>query len=166
MAIKKEIHTDDLEVGQQPRITLVDGEDIDHEQIIVPVGAALIKDIAPGLAFAEEQLTIRIERSSDKFAPKVVDVWVNGKGAESFVNGAWHELGFLPVGIPVITKRKYVEVMARSKTDNVTTQTGSINEENPVNHIDRITSSRTPFSVIEDKNPLGVQWLTRLLQEG
>lgn len=162
----KELHTDDLVVGQQADILIPDGDGIDHEQVIVPVGASLLKEQVPGIAFGEEPVTIRIERTSEKFAPKVVDIWVNGKGAEAFVNGAWVEFGFLPVGLEVITKRKYVEVMARSKVDNVSTETGSMNDDNPVNKINRATSSRTPFSVLKDINPLGAQWLTRLLQEG
>ena len=162
----KEIHTDDLKVGQQDPILLKDDEEIDHEQIIVPIGASLLKEQVPGLAFGEEPITIRIERKSEKFAPQVVDIWVNGKGAEAFVNGKWVEFGFLPVGLPVITKRKYVEVMARSKVDNVSTETGSMFDENPANRVNRATSSSTPFSVLKDGNPLGAEWLTRLLQEG
>lgn len=162
----KELHTDDLQVGQLPTITLNEDEAIDHEQIIIPVAGSLIKEQLSTLAFNEEPVTIRIERSSEKHAPKVVDAWVNGKGAEVLMNGSWVETFCLPVGLVVTTKRKYVEVMARSKTDNVTTKTGSTIEDSPLNIIDRNTSSRTPFSVIKDINPLGVQWLTNLLQEG
>lgn len=163
---KREVHTGDLPVGQAPRITLGADDEIDHEQVIVPIDSPLGSDQMQNLAFAEEPVTIRIERSNEKHAPIVVDCWVNGKGAEVFVNGKWTEFGCLPVGIPVTTKRKYVEILARSKIDNVTTNTGTIHDANPVNHIDRATSSKVPFSMIQDRNPLGVEWLTRLLQEG
>lgn len=161
----KEIHTGDLKVGQQPKIIL-DDNPIDHEQIIVPVDGPMGMNQVEMLAFAEEPITIRITPSNEKNAPVVVDCWVNGKGAEVFVNGKWFEFGCIPVARAVITKRKYVEVLARSKVDNVSTRTGSTNDEKPENSIDRSTSSKTTFSVLHDKNPAGAEWLTRLLMEG
>ena len=161
----KEIHTGDMKVGQPPSISLDDGP-LDHEQVILPVDTPLDDDHVKLLAFAEEPVTIRIEPSPEKFAPKVIDCWVNGVGAEVFMNGRWHKLGVLPVGIPVTTKRKYVEVMARSKQDTVETKTGKVGDENPENRIDRTTFHKAPFSVISDKNPLGAEWLTRLMAEG
>lgn len=163
---KHEIHTGDLLIGQTPRISLEDGEEIDHEQIIVPIDSPLGSSQVENLAFAEEPVTIRIAKSSEKFAPKVVDCWVNGKGAEIFVNGKWLEFGCMPIEMPFTTKRKYVEILARSKVDTVTTQTGSMADEKPANNIDRSTSSKTPFTMIQDKNPKGSEWLTRLLMEG
>jgi hypothetical protein len=159
-----EIHTGDMKVGQQPSISL-DGP-LDHEQVIIPVDTPLETEQTKNLAFAEEPVTIRIEPSSEKFAPKVVDCWVNGVGAEVFMNGRWHKLGVLPVGIPVTTKRKYVEVIARSKQDTVSTISGKPGDENPENRIERNTYHKAPFSVISDKNPVGAEWLTRLMAEG
>jgi hypothetical protein len=54
-----------------------------------------------------------------------VDCWVNGKGAEVWDERTrkWMEFNFLPVGLPIITKRKYVEVLARSKSMKVNTPT-------------------------------------------
>lgn len=161
----KEISTSDLKVGQQPRIVLTADDEIDHENVIIPVDTPLMSEHARLLAFAEEPVTIRIAQSSEKFAPKVVDAWVNGKGAEVLMNGKWVELGWLPVNIPVTTRRKYVEILARSKTDALSTQVVK-HEESEENNIDRNTSSKTVFSVIDDKSPLGVEWLTRLLMEG
>ena len=65
----------------------------------------------------------------------------------------------------ITTKRKYVEVLARSKTETVRTKTGDANQENPENTLVRSIARRASFSVLEDQNPMGRAWLTRLLSE-
>lgn len=160
----REIHTGDLDVGQAKDIVL-DDDPIDREQIIVPVDGPLLSGQAQNLAFSEEPVTIRIERTKEKNAPKVVDAWVNGKGAEVLINGKFVEFGCLPVGLIVTTKRKYVEVLARSKTDSVSTSVVK-RDDGEDNIVNRDTSSSIPFTVVQDKNPIGAEWLTRLLMEG
>jgi len=161
----RELHTADMAVGQQPAIALRDDEPIDREQVILPVDRQPAADYLKQLAFAEEPVTIRIERSSEKFAPNSVDCWVNGIGAEVLMKGKWIQLGYLPVGHIVTTKRKYVEVLARSKHDAIQTNVVQ-HAESEENLVERHTSMRTPFSVLKDENPIGHQWLTRLLAEG
>ena len=79
-----------------------------------------------------------------------------------FVNGKWHEFNCLPVDMPVITKRKYAENLANSKVDSIDTEVGDESMANPHNRIRRMTSSNVVFSVIEDRNPKGSEWLRRL----
>ena len=153
------MHTDDIKIKQKDVVR--EREDLEGE--IVEGPEQVQKSYLDALAFAEEPVTIRIERSSEKYAPKVIDLWCNGKGAEVLQNGRWLELKVLPVGIPVTTKRKYVEILARSKVDTVNTRVGDERDERPINEIERYTSSRAPFSVIEDKNPKGAAWLTGLV---
>lgn len=161
----RELHTADMAVGQQPAIVLRDDEPINHEQVILPVDRQPAGKYLADLAFAEEPVTIRIERTAEKNAPNSVDCWVNGVGAEVFMNGKWLQLGYLPVGHAVITKRKYVEVLARSKHDSISTNVRQ-HEDSEENLVERHTSQRAPFSVLKDANPMGHQWLTRLLAEG
>ena len=59
-----------------------------------------------------------------------------------------------------------MEVLARSKPESIDTRTGSSEEEQPRNEILRNTSSKYPFTVVEDNNPRGYDWLTRVLMEG
>lgn len=160
---RKETHSDDLPIEQRDSIDM-SGEEINHENIVI-ASAPLTTDYSRNLAFLEEPVTIRIEKSSEKHAPLVVDCWINGRGAEVFLNGQWLVLGYLPVGREIITKRKYLEVLARSKVDNIQTVVGTKNEEKPNNAIDISTSSKAAFSVLEDKNPLGREWLGRLMRE-
>lgn len=160
---RPELHS--AEIGIEQKATIESREDLAAEVITAPEDV-LKADYAQELAFNEEPITIRIERSSEKYAPRVVDAWCNGKGAEVLVQGRWVETAYLPVGIPVTTKRKYVEILARSKIDSVNTKVEDRDSEHPTNLVERSTSSRAPFSVIEDRNPKGAAWLTGLVRFG
>lgn len=164
----REISTADLEIGQRPSIDL-DGDiglDVRQNEEIAAVDTPLEKDDFAALAFAEEPVTIRLERSSEKYAPMHVPAWVNGKGAEVFDNGRWVEVTYLPVGKPVTTKRKYVEVLVRAKPDDVQTIHEDATAERPRNELIRNTRSAFPLTILQDKNPKGHEWLTRLMAEG
>jgi len=160
----RELHSDDVAIEQPPRIVLTNDEPIEREEVIIPVSRAGAAQYLEQLAFANDPVTIRIERSSEKFAPHSVDCWVNGIGAELFIKGRWVQCGYLPVGHIVTTKRKYVEVLARSKVDTLSTQVEK-HADHEDNIIDRHTSQRSPFSVIRDASPKGAEWLTALLSE-
>lgn len=157
---RPETSTADIAIEQKPAI-----ESRDEMSTVVSAPEDAGKaDYAAQLAFNEEPITIRIERSAEKFAPLVVDCWCNGKGAEVLIQGRWVETAYLPVGMPVTTKRKYVEILARSKIDSVQTKVEDRDSEKPRNVIERFTSSKSPFSVLEDKNPKGAAWLNSLVR--
>lgn len=154
MAIQKELHTSEVRGRAKPMINIEDSiADIrDNEDIIIetnPMDMAYIDE----LAFMEEKLTIRLEPSADRYSPKFVDVSVNGR------------IEWLEVGAPIKVARKYVEVLARAKSDTFITIAPNTNDENPVNMISRNTSQKYPFSVIKDPNPRGYQWLTTVLSQ-
>lgn len=157
-----ELHPDDFPLPQKPPIET--RADLDSEVLVAP--PRMNKDYAALLAMAEEPVTIRIERSSEKFAPTVVDCWVNGKGVEMLVNGEWLELGALPVGQVVTTKRKYVEVLARSRTESIETNVIERDGEDPRNMIQRTLSSRSPVTIVADKNPRSSEWWERVMRGG
>lgn len=157
---RAELHTEQIGVQQKP--TVETRADIDTE--IVTATTGLGKGYAADLAFGEDPVTIRIERSSEKHAAPMIDCWVNGKGAEVLTSRGWIELGYLLVGVPLTTKRKYVEVLARAKHDTINTKVEDATVENPKNEIERYSSSRAPFSVIKDENPRGAEWLTNLVR--
>jgi hypothetical protein len=159
-----EIHTDDLRMAEAP-----DADFDNRSETILPVDKPLENEYAAALAFMEEPLTIRIEPSDEENAPIVVDCWVNGKGAEVLdsLSGKWMEINCLPIGGPIITKRKYVEVLARSRSDRVAAQEVN-NRPDPGKDgwkVERRAVRKTLFSVIHDPNPKGAEWLTRLYAE-
>ena len=150
-----ELHTGDLSVGQAPDLILPDlNTKLAREpEAIVAVDSPMENDHMKELAFMEEPVTIRLERSNEKFAPELVDVYVNGR------------VEWIPVGRPYTVARKYVEVLLRAKADNVQTIAGKVGDENPENRITRFTSSKYPFSVIQDNSPRGAAWMTRIQAE-
>lgn len=158
----KETHTSDFKLAQKASIENLD----EYEGDVLVAPEQLQKDYQSALAFNEQPVTIRIEPSSEKFAPRAIDVTCNGTGAEVWMNGRWVQARVLPVGMPVTTKRKYVEILARSKTDTINTRHDTADAEHPRNFIDRYTSSRAPFSVLEDKDPRGAAWLSGLVTFG
>lgn len=167
---KAEVNTGDFAVGQKDPIILGDHLP-DREAIAVSPPVDSPKQLSKylqDLTFFEDPVTIRIEQVNmglTKFAPKVQDCWCNGKGAEQLIDGKWVTFGWLPVGVPVTTKRKYVEVLLRAKLDNVTTEVRKhdTHEENIIN---RNTASSCPISILSDASPAGRDWVEKILREG
>lgn len=164
---RRELNTGDMEVGQRPDILLTGTGPIQRiPEEIIPVDTPLHDDYAKALEFMEEPVAIRLEPSGQNNAPRQVPCYVNGKAAELLINGRWAPIGWIPVGQVVVTRRKYVEVLARAKPDSVLTEVIEAPGQDPMNNIKRSTSVRCPLSVIKDNNPIGAEWLTRIIAEG
>lgn len=155
---RRELHMGDINIEQKASIGSID----DHKPDIILAEPDTSLDYLDLLAFNEEPVTIRLEPTPEKFASRWVPCWVNGKGAEVLVNGKWIEFGYLPVSQPLTIKRKYVEVLIRSKRDTIQTTVIERDNEDPQNMIERSTSSTAMFSVLEDRNPKGADWATEL----
>lgn len=121
------------------------------------------KDYADRLAMGEEPVTIMIEPSPDQNAPHSYYCAVNGVGAECLQpNGEWIPLGWVPVGVELTMKRKYVEVLVRAKRDRVTTDYGRVGDADPHNRIVRHTSVVANVQIIEDRNTRGAAMFAEL----
>ena len=164
----KELNTGDMPINQCEAIDMDESPLLRTGQSLIAVDIELDQSYLQALAFAEEPVCIRIEKSSQKNPPKTVPCWVDGVGAEVFKDGKWYKLGFLPIGQPIITRRKYVEVIARAKIDTINTEhdsesreeSGFIDNSAPIS-----TSAVYPFSMIRDNNPKGADWLTKIMAE-
>lgn len=157
---RKELHSDEVKIEQKSQITNSD----DREGDVVLVDKPFNSDYLDELAFQEEPVTIILNSSADKNAPTSFPVWVNGKGAEVFQNNRWMDIGYLPIGRPLVVKRKYVEVIIRAKLDSVTTQHEDATVERPNNRVHRATSSVHSYSILEDKNPKGRAWAQEMIR--
>ena len=146
-----EIHTGDMATRAVPDVNMDAIEERDDE-IILTDGEQFDRDYAAALAFTEEPVTIVLSRSSEKFAPAILDFHVNGKTV------------WLPVGRPVTVKRKYVEVIARAQPYDVRTSIVK-HEDREENKVERHTINKYPFSVIRDDNPKGHEWLAQVMRE-
>lgn len=169
MRRKAEINTGDFPVGQKDPIKLnLDDPMPDRQEIaIAPAmdGGKHLSKYMQDLQFGEDPVTIRIEPGQGKFAPKVWDCWVNGVGAEQLIGNQWVKKGWLPVGTPTTTKRKYVENLLRAKHDNIQTSTIRYRDSED-NIVERHTSSATPITIIRDDSPASRDWIEKILREG
>jgi hypothetical protein len=159
---RRELKSDDTTIEQ--RRMPADAAERDEGYVILVDPSVASEDYQAELAFNEEPVTIRLEPSSDENAIARFVVYVNGKGAEVFRNGRWYEIAWLPVGEVITIKRKYLEVIARTKIDKIRTPPMDARGEHPDNRPTRFTSAVHSFSVIEDRNPRGAAWLTELLR--
>lgn len=159
---KKEFHSSDVPLGQRDARNL--DLPVENETLIaLSEGGGTDEDYHAELAFMEEPVTIRISASSEKNAPTTMQCWVNGKGAEHFRNGKWLVCGWLPIGQQITTRRKYVEVLLRSRSENVSTRVVK-HEDREDNMALRTASTKYPVSIIGD-TPKGHEWASRILQE-
>lgn len=121
-------------------------------------------EYAEALKFNEEPMTVYINKGHEKWAPNYVECSIQGRGAEMLVNGKWVSVGVLPVEQPVVTKRKYVEVLARSRTVQV-----SARHDNPMqtkdgevrNHIERSVIRNYSVTLV-NATPRDIAWLQTL----
>lgn len=147
---RKEINTGDMKTRELPTL----GGDVlvhEAEPIVLLESSDVSKDYLKELAFMEEWVTIRLERTGEKNAAKWVQFGVNGV------------IKWLQPGVPVRVQRKYVEVLARSVPYDVETEVEDATVAYPRNEIVRNARAKYPFSVIEDKNPRGAEWLTKVM---
>lgn len=158
----KETFADDIKIEQKDNINLDD--DGERSPEIVRAEKLPEKEFLDELMFYEEPVTIRLEPTTDKNAPIAFPVWVNGKGCEVWDprKNQWVERPFLPIGMLLTIKRKYLEVIARAKTDTVSIAEHNMMAENPGNLAVRRTSAVQSFSIIEDKNPRGGAWMSEI----
>jgi len=159
----KAFDSESVAPAQKP--VIAESYDPDLDVVVVDI-AMLKKEQLERLRFNEEPVTIFIHRSGEKNASKVTDlIAVNGIKAEVLFKNGWVAIGWLPRGVTLTTKRKYVEQMAHAKVDDVQTKTGHVGDENPENLIERTTRSICSFSVVHDANPLGIPWLQSILRQ-
>lgn len=164
---KSELDSRSVKQDQKPQITMPGlTEPLEHEPLVVVAEPGMIKNDFEKLAFNEEPVSIIIHRSGERNASNCTDyIAVNGKPAEMLFKNGWIPMGYLPRGVVITTKRKYLERLAASKKDDVQTKVVEVPGQDPQNLVDRITSSTLPFSLIEDKNPLGAEWLSQMLRQ-
>lgn len=164
---KSELDSRSIKQDQKPQIKMPElNEPLEHEPLIVVAEPGMIKNDLDKLAFNEEPVSIIIHRSGERNGSSVTDyIAVNGKPAEMLFKNGWIPMGYLPRGVVITTKRKYLERLAASKKDEVQTKVVEAPGQDPQNLVDRYTTSTLPFSLIEDKNPLGGEWLSQLLRQ-
>lgn len=151
---QKESYTGDMEVGQVSDIIIPSEGVIAREpESIAVLDKPLDTDYADAIAFGEEVLDIMLQPSSEENAPMIIDVYVNG------------EAKWVPVGERVSIKRKFVEVLMRSKPVSITTTHEDIGAKMIQNRVIRNQRAKYPLSILHDPSPKSVEWQRRTMME-
>lgn len=150
----KELNTADMATREVPSILMPNDGPIERDrEEIVMVDKPMTTEYQDELAFMEEPVTIMLARSSEKFAPAILDFYVNGKPI------------WIRVGYKATIPRKYVEVIARTQPYDVRTSIVK-HEDHEDNRIERQTITKYPFSVISGcESARAQQWLMRVMAE-
>lgn len=152
----KEIYSDDGYVGQgEARDIPVDGDlaMMSNDGIESVEGPDAMSRVE-ALAFNEEKIVVVVADSADPNADDIIPVSVNGVRQ------------FFQRGIKQAVRRKFVEALARAKV--TTYQQNIFKNEMTGNVTQRMTpktACKYPFSVVQDNNPRGVDWLKQVLAQ-
>lgn len=164
---RREINSADMPIDQMDELSMAYGDGpLDLARELEPVDPEILHERhLEAMAFMEEPIYVLVQpmNTDARNPPIVVDCWVNGKGAEVNVRGLWHEFMCLPINIPVVTKRKYVEALLSAKTTSVTTPEEKPYADELRQPIIRHTTSRVNVQVLRDRNPKGVEWMRRIM---
>lgn len=123
-------------------------------QLNDPINEREFEDNVEYEEFMQNPIVIRIHETTDKNAPPLVGVGVNG-------NYRW-----LPRSVKIRVQRMFVEVLARSHERSIKTV------ENPDKSVeDGMMTKRTQaqsygFQVLHDPHPKGNVWLERVTRQG
>lgn len=154
--VRKALETQEQQVGQDhPRAMKNTGparESIEPARV-QRVGRVVSQDKLEALKFNEEILTVMVHESTNPIDDPIPEVWNDGK-VQRFQRGKEMDV-----------KRKYVEVLARSKkTAYSQTKIKDGNGDDVIVN-NPMTALKYPFSVLRDPNPRGAAWLKNILAE-
>ena len=148
--------TDDLEVGQQAeRVMRSSGparESLDKQSLIQVTDQPLDSDYVAMIAFMNETIEIKIHETTDENAEQVFEININGRPE------------FFRRGETKTVLRYYVDRMLRMKETKYRQRETFENGERTMRQVP-VTAVKYPFSVTDDKNPLGKSWLKAVAAE-
>ena len=151
---RREIDTRGMETQKRHAVIAVEGPaSIDVEPFEVIQGPKAMSKAAL-LAAAEEELIIIIHASMERNPEDPVPVGVGGRMCYIWRNKK------------SIVKRKYVERLARAKSDNI--QQDVTNQTDPLkfNSLTITQGQKYPLSILEDPSPkYGLPWLEKIMAE-
>ena len=119
-----------------------------------PVTEREFKTVAETEAFMNDLLVIEIHTSTDKNAPVVCEVGVNGDKV------------VIPRGRKVRIPRRFVERLAQSQATSFRQERHANPDADEGMVTKRSTAQEYPFSVLKDPSPKGSAWLARVIREG
>lgn len=156
----RELEAAEQKIGQQYTRQFVEDEDPSPKKtpkltaaIVEPVERPVDKKWAEMMQFAEDLIEVTVHTTSEKNAEPFVLVACNGIN-QYFVRGQKQAV-----------KRKFVEVLARAKQTNYENQQIKMDNGEETYIYPARTALRYPFTVHNDPNPKGIDWLKSVLAD-
>jgi hypothetical protein len=118
----------------------------------VDVDGLVSQDALALEAFMNEYVTIVVHQTDKDGENEVIAPNVNGTNQPMIR------------GVPITVRRKYVEALARCRTTKYVQQTPDPREPANIQMVEKTVLSY-PFSLQEDQNPRGREWLQRILAQ-
>lgn len=120
---------------------------------IEPVENAVTKEFLDELAFMEEKVTVLVHDTTNPADVPVPEVWNDGR-VQRFIRGKEQ-----------VVKRKFVELLARSKRTTYTQE--KVRDDQDIESYRNVphTVLQFPFSIVHDSNPKGAAWLKNVLAQ-
>lgn len=153
----------ELDLAKEGTVAFDEGNDIDlsgaDEVIVTQREVTGISEKMATLQFMEEPVTINVHESTNENAAQYVFLAINGEGPGP------QKFPYLPRGMDITVKRKFVDRLARARVVSYksTERVNGAGEREVV--YPKTSALLYPFSVVEDKNPRGRDWLRGLLSE-
>lgn len=147
------IDSGDMDVPKESVVKMDSKGDasLDVPLVQVPDGP-LTKEKAEELAFMDELVEVTVSTTSDQNERQLISVWNDGRH-QLFIRGR-----------PVKCKRKFLEVLLRSKPENFHNRERV--DESGVRQIDYLKNVSQKYSVsVQDPNPRGADWMRKVLLE-
>lgn len=146
------VSTEGMEVGQMPDIILGDGTLVTGGVDLAAIDTPLESDYFKALAFMEEEIQVMVHETDDPNAENPIIVGNNGIFKEFFR------------GHTTVAKRKFVDGLI-VKSSRVTTPEKLNKAGERCNVIEQHSAHKYSFSVVQDRNPKGAEWLRRRMAE-
>ena len=146
------IDTQNLKTQDPADIILGDGTLLMGGIDVAAIDTPMHSDYFAELAFMEESVTVMVHETDDQNAENPVMIGNNG------IFKVFHR------GIPTLAKRKFVDGLIVKSTRVSTPEVlNAVGER--TNIIKQHSAHKYSFTMIQDRNPRGVEWLTRRMAE-
>lgn len=126
--------------------------ELHREPLVVVEGKRVNKEKLEELAFMEEEIVVELATTTDPQDPGYVPTYNNGR-TQNFFRGVKQKV-----------KRKFVEVLARMKPENV--RNVEYRDQNDVQSVKWVKTPALKHSFqVHGDSPKGQAWLQRILRE-
>ena len=141
--------------GASERLAQPEGKlisDLSYHEPIQKIAANDLIDQAELAAFMEDYLVIRVHTNNMEGEIPVISVCVNGTN-QNIIRGR-----------DQMVKRKYVEVLARTRTTGFEQETQDASKPENIQMLPTV-SLTYPFAVVRDDHKMGKAWLDSVLEQ-